>query len=421
MAFLSSLAGQVAVAIERARHFEDLQEAYQSLKDAQAHLVDSERINAVGQLAAGVAHDFNNLLTGILGQAELLKGDLAESPPAIEASRKRAELLETLALQGAAAVRRIQDFTRIRKDAPSGAVDLNAVMRNAVEVTQGKWKDECRARGVEVNVRTEPGRIPLTSGNASELTQVVSNLIFNAVEALSGGGEITLSTRSDGKDVRLAVTDNGVGMSPEVQKRIFEPFFTTKEDGQGLGMSVIYGIVARHGGEITVRSEERKGSTIELRLPVIAPSIITIGTGIEKAATVESANVLVVDDSDINRTLFESYLAGMGHKVRLAGSGEEALSIFEREGADLVITDLSMPGLSGWQVAERVKKINPNVPVVLLSGWAIQQDEPRIRESGIDCVLQKPCTMAKFQEVVQEMLRGGGKGGNGAVREPAAM
>jgi CheY-like chemotaxis protein len=421
MAFLYSLAGQAAVAIERARHFEDLQKAYQSLKDTQTHLVESERLNAVGQLAAGVAHDFNNLLTGMLGQAELLKMDLAGSPPAIEASRKRAELLETIALQGAAAVRRMQDFTRIRKDTPSGAVDLNIVMRNAVDVTQGKWKDECLARGVVVNVRMEPGKIPLTAGNDAELTQVVNNLIFNAVESLNGGGEITLATQSDGKDIRLSVTDNGVGMPTEVQQRIFQPFFTTKELGQGLGMSVIYGIVARHRGEITVHSEEKKGTTIELRLPVTAPAAKNGGTDREKGVPVGPARVLVVDDSDLNRALFDSYLTHLGHKVRLAGNGQEALSIFEREGADLVITDLSMPGLSGWEVAEGVKKQNPNVPVILVSGWAIQQDEPRIRESGVDRVLQKPCSMAKFQEAVQETLRNAGKGGDGAVRGHAAL
>jgi len=421
MAFLYSLASQAAVAIERARHFEDLQEAYQSLKDTQTHLVESERINAVGQLAAGVAHDFNNLLTGMLGQAELLQMDLAGSPPAIEASRKKAELLEALALQGAAVVRRMQDFARIRKDTPSGAVDLNVVMRNAVEVTQGKWKDECLARGVQVNVRMEPGKIPLTEGNDSELTQVVSNLIFNAVEALSGGGEIVLATQSDGKDIRLTVTDNGVGMPAEVQQRIFEPFFTTKELGQGLGMSVIYGIVARHRGEITVHSEKKKGTTIEMRLPVVAPAAKKGDTDREKAVPVGPARVLVVDDSDLNRALFEGYLASLGHKVRLAGNGQEALSIFEREGADLVITDLSMPGLSGLQVAEGVKKQNPNVPVILVSGWAIQQDEPRIRDSGVDRILQKPCSIAKFQEAVQETLRVAGRGGNNAERERAAL
>jgi signal transduction histidine kinase len=254
-----------------------------------------------------VGHDFNNLLTGILGQAELLKKDLGESPPGVEASRKRAELLATLALQGAAAVRRMQEFTRIRKDTPSGSVDLNAVMSNAVEVTRWKWMDDCQSRGIQVSVQSDAGPVPLTTGDESELTQVVCNLIFNAVEALDGGGKITLATRSDGKDIRLSVTDDGVGMSPEVQKRIFEPYFTTKERGQGLGMSIIYGIVARHRGEVTVHSEEGKGTTIELSLPVESPPMEN-APGLPGAAPpVRAAKVLVVDDSDLNRELFENY------------------------------------------------------------------------------------------------------------------
>jgi signal transduction histidine kinase len=413
MAFLYSLAGHAAVAIERARQFEDLQGAFLSIQDAQKHLVHSERLKAFGQLAAGVAHDFNNLLTGILGQAELLQVKLDEPTPDLAALRKKAGLIQSLALQGAAAVRRMQDFTRIRKDAPSEVVDLNAVVRNAVEVTQPKWKDECEARGVCVTVRQEPGSIPLTSGSVSELTQVVSNLIFNAVEAMDKGGEITIATRADGKDIRLAVTDTGVGMPPEVQQRIFEPFFTTKERGQGLGMSILYGIVARHRGEITVRSEEGKGSMVELRLPVIVPPSRERERRRVEGRPVGPARVLIVDDSDLNRNLFENYLVPLGHTATLAANGREALAILEREAIDLVITDLSMPGLSGWQVTEGAKKHNPKVPVILVSGWAIQQDEPRIRESGVDWILQKPCSMAKFQEAVQKALGHAGEDGTG--------
>jgi len=421
LAFLFSLASQVAVAIERARHFEDLQTAYQSLVEAQKHLVASERLNAVGQLAAGVAHDFNNLLTGLLGHADLLKRNLVKSPPDLPASRKNAELLGTLALQGAAVIRRMQDYTRIRKDSPSEAIDLNAVMRDAVEVTRGKWKDECLSRGVQIQVRMDPGEIPLTAGNETELIQVVSSLIFNAVEALSGGGEILLATQADGKEIRLSVTDNGVGMSPEVKQQVFQPFFTTKERGRGLGMSIAYGIVTRHGGEITVHSEEEKGTTVALRFPVVSVPLKK-GEGRQDARGPSvPARVLVVDDSALNLSLFESYLVPLGHQVHLAETGRDALAFFDREGADLVITDLTMPGLSGWQVAEGVKKRNPHVPVVLVSGWAIQQDEPRIRESGIDRILQKPCSMSKFQEVVQEVLRGAGEDGNGAGRETAAL
>jgi signal transduction histidine kinase/DNA-binding response OmpR family regulator len=406
MAFLFSMAGQAAVAIERARQFEDLQEAYRELKDAQRHLVETERLKAIGQIAAGVAHDFNNLLTGMLGQAELIRRDLEASPPDVAALRKRAELLSTLSLQGAAAVRRMQEFTRIRKDAPSGAVDLNDVVRSAVELSRWKWKDECEARGVQVAVRVEAGEIPVTRGDGTELAQVVCNLIFNAVEALDGGGEIVLATRPDGGDIVLTVADNGAGMSPEIRQRIFEPFFTTKERGQGLGMSIIYGIVARHRGEITVRSEEGKGTAFELRLPVSPPPAETEPGGRDQAACAGSARVLVVDDSELNRELFENYLVPMGHKVLQASNGREALSIVAREPVDLVVTDLCMPGLTGWDVAEGVRKQCPDVPVILVSGWAIQQGEPRIRESGVRCVMQKPFTMAKFQEAVRKAFGG---------------
>lgn len=406
MAFLFSLSGQAAVAIERARQFEDLEDAYRTLKDAQKQLVESERLQAIGQIAAGVAHDFNNLLTGVLGQAELLKSDLKGSPPDMRGALKRAGLVATLAHQGAATVRRMQDFTRIRKDAPHEAVDLNSVVRTAVEITQGKWKDECLAKGVRVAVRVEPGAVPLTTGDESELTQVVGNLIFNAVEALEGGGEIVLATRSDGKENRLTVADNGVGMAPEVQKRIFEPYFTTKERGQGLGMSIIYGIVARHRGEISVRSGEGKGTVFELVLPVVPPPAEKEAGGPEKAAGAGPARVLIVDDSDLNRELFEGYLEPLGHKVIQAANGREALAVVDREPVDLVVTDLSMPGLTGWEVAEGVRKRRPEVPVILVSGWAIQQGEPRIRESGVRFVMQKPFSMAKFQEAVGKALSG---------------
>ncbi|MCL1926297.1 MAG: response regulator [Syntrophorhabdaceae bacterium] len=403
MTFLFSLAGQAAVAIERARQFEELQGAYKNLQDAQKRLIESERLKAIGQIAGGVAHEFNNLLSGVLGQAEMLRIHMSAAPPDINASLKRASLIESLAQQGAAAVRRIQDYTRIRKDAPSGVVDINAVVRNAFDATRGKWDDECQKRGINISVRLETGTVPMTAGDETELTQVVSNLILNAVDALGSGGDIVLTTWSDEKEIFLSVTDSGVGMAPETQRRIFEPYFTTKERGQGLGMGVIYGIVTRHQGEIIVRSEEGKGTTFELRLPIIVSSAEECPDGPEKAVA-DPARVLLVDDSDLNRELFGNYLSQLRHEAILAANGMEALSILKRERVDLVITDLNMPGLTGWDVAEMVKKRYRDVPVILISGLAIQQDEPRIAESGVDYVLQKPCGMSRFQEVVQKTI-----------------
>jgi CheY-like chemotaxis protein len=254
-------------------------------------------------------------------------------------------------------------------------------------------------------MRLELGEIPNIRGNAGELVQVVTNLIFNAVDAMPEGGVLTLRTFLSGNAIGLEVSDTGIGMIEEVKEKLFQPFFTTKGNGFGLGTSIVYGIVARHGGEIQVSSEGGKGTMFLVTLPVVAGKLEE--HPFEKVACTKKegpAKVLVVEDNDLNRDMFARYLTEMGHNAILAANGKEMLPILERERFDLVITDLSMPGISGWQVAERVKKRSPGVPVILVSGWAIQQDDARLRESGIDFILQKPCTLSDFEEMVEKAL-----------------
>jgi signal transduction histidine kinase/DNA-binding response OmpR family regulator len=408
MAFLYGLAGQAAVAIEKARHYFEVKQAYESLKEAQEQLVAAERLKALGQMAAGVAHDFNNLLNGILGKAELLALKLGEKEPDRDALLAGLEMIEQITLQGAETVKRVQDFTRIRKDHPTNAVDVNSVVRNAVEMTKPKWKYEAETHGVTVDVEQILGDVPSTAGNPSELTQVVSNLIFNAVEAMPGGGRVTLATRREGDAIVLTIADTGTGMSKATQSHIFEPFFTTKETGQGLGMSIVYGILARHGGEISVESTENQGATFTVRLPVRAPlpkfgEAPSAGPDANQAL----ARILIVDDDDLNLKMLTEVLTARGHQVVAARTGHEAVEMFGREPFGLVLTDLSMPGMSGWQVAQEVKRIDPRVPVILLSGWAIQQDEAKVRESGVDYVISKPCALKTLKNAVEEALRRG--------------
>jgi signal transduction histidine kinase/DNA-binding response OmpR family regulator len=410
MAFLYGLAGQAAVAIEKARHYNEVKQAYDSLKEAQEQLVSSERLKALGQMAAGVAHDFNNLLNGILGKAELLVLKLSGPETDRAALLSGLKMIEQITLQGAETVKRVQDFTRIRKDHPTQAIDVNAVIRNAVDMTRPKWKHETEARGVAVEVDQLLGDIPPTIGNASELTQVVSNLLFNAVEAMPRGGRITLASKLEGDMIVLTVADTGSGMSKDTQARIFEPFFTTKDAGQGLGMSIVYGILARHGGEIAVDSGEGRGTTFTVRIPVrepahhVPPKAVDGGVSRPAAAT---ARILIVDDDDLNIRMLDDALTARGHHVVSALTGLEAIEHFSRDAFDLVLTDLSMPGMSGWQVARDIKKRNPAVPVILLSGWAIQQDEEQVRESGVDYVISKPCSIKTLQGAVDEALQNG--------------
>lgn len=406
MAFLYGLAGQAAVAIEGARHFEELQQAYESLKATQDQLVASERIRALGQMAAGVAHDFNNLLSGILGRTQLLLTRLGQRNLDLEAVRSELQVVERLSLEGAETVRRIQDFTGIRKDVPTEAVDLHTVVRNAVEMTRPKWKDEYEARGIGIEVRLELGEVPATTGNAHELTQVVSNLILNAVEAMPQGGCLTLKTFRERDRIRLEVADTGTGMSKETQARIFEPFYTTKEPGRGLGLSIAYGIITRYQGEITVGSEEGVGSSFKIRLPIVPPRRRRPASkGAGSKEPFQPARILVIEDDDRNRRLFQEALSLNGHQVVGVPAGREGLALLKQGSFDVVITDLSMPGLSGWEVARGAKEADPQIRVILLSGWGIQQEAEQVKASGIDLVLSKPCPVKDLQQAVQQVLQ----------------
>ena len=405
VSFLYGLAGQAAVAIERARQFEELQRAFASLQDAQKTIVHTARLKALGQMAAGIAHDFNNLLHGILGFSQLIERKLTSPNPDIPALRADNGRIQKLSLQGAETVKRIQEFTRIRKDAPSEEVDLNAVVRNAVDVTRNRWKNECEMRGVHIEIRLDLGPIPKTTGNASELGQAVNNLIFNAVDAMPAGGTLALRTYADEGSIHLEVSDTGSGMPKEVRERLFEPFFTTKGGGQGLGTSIAYGIVARHDGEIVATSEVGEGTRIRIRLPVTVPDEARQAE-IPETPTKASHpfRVLIVDDDGTNRELFQAYLEPIGYRTRTAESGTEALEILDRETVDLLVTDLGMPGMSGKQLAERAKRIRPGLPVILVSGWAYQEEEKAMKDSGIDVLLSKPCTAEQLQQAVASVL-----------------
>ena len=402
MSYLSSLCGQVAVAIERTRHFEELQRAYDTLKSTQAQLVATERLKALGQMAAGVAHDLNNALAVILGTAQMALRRPHGSPELVKELRGSLETIDGVAQQAAEAIRRIQDYTRIRKDSGRAAVNLNAVVNEAIEMTRPKWKEEAEARGRSIRVQFTPSDLPPIWATLYELTQVVGNMIFNAVEAMPTGGTLTFRTFADCRRVVLEVADTGIGMSDQTRKRLFEPFFTTKTNGQGLGTSIVFGIVSRHEGEITVESQEGKGTTFRVAFPALDDAPANAGRLHALApASGRAARILLVDDDDLVRDMLQTALSSAGHHVSASPDGAHALSAFARDRFDLVITDLSLPGMSGFDIARGVKRAGPDIPVVLLSGWAIQQDSQEVRAAGVDFVLGKPCTIDALLRTVR--------------------
>jgi signal transduction histidine kinase len=403
-AFLASLAGQAAVAIERARQAERLRETYESLRRSEDQVASAERIRALGEMAAGVAHDFNNVLHGVLGRSQLILRELNDEPVELSRIRRWTELIEKLARQGAGTVRRIQEFTRIRRDRPTTPVVLNDAVNLAVTLTEPKWREESHSRGLDVAVEAELADVPAIAGDLQELSQAVSNLVFNSVEALPQGGRITLRTAVQDDQVTLEVRDDGVGMSHETRERLFDPFFSTKPHGEGLGMSVVYGIVHRFGGTIEVDSEPGRGTRIRLAFPALPARARATEPRPAPAASDARGEVLVVDDEPHSLEVCAEFLTSAGHTVDTAASGREALERLAGRRYDVVITDLSMPGLSGWDVARTVKRHHPGTRVMLLSGWGVQQEATDAQGLGVDLVVAKPLDMDTMLDSVQRLL-----------------
>jgi GAF domain-containing protein len=394
-----AIADRASTALDNARLFEELTRAYQEVKTAQEHLVQTEKLRALGEMASGVAHDFNNILAAILGRVQLILNHTEE--PTL---RRWLQVIERAALDGAQTVRQIQEFTRIRRDQPAETVDLAQVALDAVEMTQTRWRDDVQSQGLEVRVMTQLEPVPPVDGHAAELRQVLTNLILNAVDALPRGGTITLTTRATAGAVEVSVADTGVGMSEEVRRRIFEPFFSTKgPKGTGLGLAMVYGIVARHGGEVVVASREGQGSTFTIRLP--------IGSGRAEPGTVPlalaanaGARVLVIDDEEHVREALADMLRLTHYEVVVASQGFEGLEHFRTAPFDLVMTDLAMPGMSGWQVAQAVKALRPGVPVVLVTGWGVELPGEQLRANGVDRVMTKPFRIEEVHAVTASFL-----------------
>jgi GAF domain-containing protein len=399
---LLNTAHLAALALSSVRLYEDRTRAYGELSAAQDQLVRTEKLRALGEMASGVAHDFNNLLASVLGRAQLLLRRVQE--PQL---RQWLQVIERSALDGAQTVRRLQEFTRIRRDQPLVPLDINQVVRGALEITQSRWKEEPTSRGIVIEVRTRLTEVPAVLGDAAELREAMTNLILNALDAMPEGGTLTLSTALVDERIEIAVADSGVGMPLEVREKVFDPFFTTKgPQGTGLGLSMTYGIISRHGGSIAVESEPGEGSTFRLSLPR--------GADVQPAAAAAAApspppvralRCLVVDDELPVRAVIGDILESAGHTVEQVGDGGEAIARFAAEPFDLVVTDLAMPRVSGWQVARAVKQVAPQVPVFLVTGFGVELTAEERRAHGVDMVLVKPLQIQEILDAVAEVAR----------------
>jgi PAS domain S-box-containing protein len=414
---LEQVAGSIAAAIENSRlftrvrqHEAELVKAYDELKKAQEYMVQAERLRALGELAGGVAHDFNNILAVILGRAQLALEDVKDAK-----LKKDLKIIEQTALDAATTVRRLQDFARVRVDRGFETVDLNELVEDALQMVESRRMELKETRGVIIGVNTDLGEVPSVQGQAAELREALLNILFNAIDAMPKGGSLTVNSKKDKAGVVLSISDTGEGIPDDVRSKIFDPFFTTRpQKGSGLGLSVTYGIITRHGGKIHCASEVGKGTTFYIWLPVTA-GVKAEKPPQKKLVGVKSAEVLLVDDDPDVSEVMQRMLQQMGHRVTAVNSGEEAVNIFESGHYDLVVTDLGMPDMSGREVAAAVKDIKPGTPVLLITGWGVQLDQSELPE--IDGIVAKPFSKEVLREQLAKLLPGDGGLSEGKSRK----
>jgi signal transduction histidine kinase/ActR/RegA family two-component response regulator len=404
-------AGQCSAAIANARLYESMKLAYDELRATQAQLVQSAKLNALGEMAGGVAHDFNNILAAILGRTQLLLQSVSD--PEI---RRQLGVVEQAALDGAQTVRRVQEFTRVRQDERFETLDVNRVLYGVVELTRPAWEAGAKRRGLVVNVHLELKATNTIAGAASELREVFTNLVLNAVDAMPTGGELWIASADEDGAVRVQVRDTGIGMDTETRARVFDPFFTTKEvKGTGLGLSVAYGIVTRHRGRIDVQSSPGNGTLFTLTFPSGAVPV-ELGPLAEGPAPT-ALQVLVVDDEESVLSVLAEMLRGMGHHVVVGLGGPAAVEVLRDDTFDVVFTDLGMPDVNGWDLASVVKSRRADCAVVLVSGWGFQLEEDAAVSRGVDRVMGKPFSFGDVEAALRALFESSGR--RRAAAEPS--
>ena len=398
---LGGLSHFLSTAIINGRLFTQRNSAYQALESSQKQLVFAAKLRAVGELAGGVTHDFNNLLAGILGNVQLLMLDITHKEH-LETLR----VIEKAAKDGAQTVKRIQGFARNDLDYPEGPVELDALARDAIDLTRPRWRNMAHERGVHVELQTELKPIAATRGHAAELREVVTNLLINAVDAMPKGGILRVATGQKGGEVYVSVSDTGTGMSDAVRERIFDPFFSTKaEKGNGLGLAVSAAIINRHGGRIDVHSKEGRGTSFTVWLPILEVDLDEV---MSQDAVIPDirGRILVVEDEDLVRLALSRMLSAWGHKVTVAKSGREGVALFRPGSFDIVISDLAMPDMQGWEVLRQVREQQENIHTILISGWAQTIDPAEARLRGADLVVAKPFEQLTLRRTIAHLLEG---------------
>jgi PAS domain S-box-containing protein len=415
--FLKQASEHVALAAHQAQLYGALQQAYDDLRQTQNAVMQQERLMALGQMASGIAHDINNAISPVALYTEsLLERETGLSPRA----RDQLETIQRAIEDVAQTVARMREFYR-QRDTQLGLVpvDLNRLVLHVVELTRARWSDMAQQRGVVIETKTDlAAELPSIMAADNEIREAITNLIFNAVDAMPNGGPLILRTsvRQDRASadaaprrfVQLEVKDSGIGMDEDTRRKCLEPFFTTKgERGTGLGLAMVYGTMQRHNAEIEIESTVGGGTTMRMKFPMSGAS--TTATAAPAVASVPPQRILIVDDDPLVLKSLRDALESEGHSVVTADGGQAGIDAFSAaqtrgDPFPVVITDLGMPYVDGRKVANAVKTAAPDTIVLMLTGWGQRLAAEGETPAHVDKVLGKPPKLRELREALAKCL-----------------
>jgi len=430
--FVLQLSQHVALAARQMQMREALQRAYDDLRQSQQAVMQQERLRALGQMASGIAHDINNAISPVTLYTDAL---LERESGLTERARGYLTTIQRAIEDVAETVSRMREFYRPREpELVLARLEVNRLIEHVVELTRARWSDLPQQRGVMVQLQMQLApSLPEIMGAESEIRDALTNLIFNAVDAMPDGGTLTLRTRLAATDpsedppqrrVLVEVSDSGIGMSEETRRRCLEPFYTTKgERGTGLGLAMVYGMVQRHSAELEIESVLGQGSTLRLVFPVAEPAQGATTRLPNLSVAARGLSILLIDDDPLLIQSLRDVLESDGHVVTAADGGQHGIDAFtaaleRRTPFDAVITDLGMPYVDGRKVAAAIGASSPGTPIILLTGWGKRMISEDDIPPHVGRVLSKPPKIMELRAALAALVADARQGSKDA--EPVA-
>lgn len=387
-------------------HVAELEKKLREKEQSEERIIIRERLAALGEMARGVAHDFNNALQPIM----LAAGFVATNPEHLLEQGVLKDYLDEMVIatqEAAETVSKLVKFYSPIQRASEQVLDLKTLIADVIDMTHPRWKNEAQAEGRTIYVNFDAPDSCFVLGHYDALQEMIINLLFNAVDAIEEKGEIQIRVHEEADEVVIEVSDNGRGMNEDMRQHCMEPFKTSRTTkGSGLGMSIVYGVVQKYHGRMTVSSEMGRGTVVRILLPILSERIsvpepskrdeappLPPFTPIEKLDS-----VLLVEDEPSVREMVQRFLEQSGIHVLTAENGVDACDLFSKFGADVVMTDQAMPEMTGSRMAEHIRMLSPQTPIIMITGFA---DVLEGTCPAVNYILHKPVTAEQIQQAIQ--------------------